>query len=88
MASCTIALAHCRDCLIHFSFGDIVRAIKNIARSIAAYLLTTAFPDHALNTDINTGEWQPLNLEAASLYFPPLQRVILEGLNLITRTRA
>lgn len=52
----------CRDCLVHFSFKDIDRALQNICRSLAKYLLTTTFIERSKNVDIATGQWRPLNL--------------------------
>jgi len=60
----------CRDCLIHFSFRHIHRAVANIKRSEARYLLTTTHPSLEHNRDIVTGEWRRLNLEAAPFFFP------------------
>ena len=59
----------CRDCLPHFSYEDIWQALKNICRTNARYLMTTTFFAHQ-NTDIETGGWRPLNLQAAPFNFP------------------
>lgn len=59
-----------RDCLVHFSFEDINRALENIIASKSTYLLTTTFPEHTKNTNIHTGEWRTLNMQSAPLYFP------------------
>lgn len=59
-----------RDCLVHLSFRDALRAIDNIRGSGATYLLTTTFPDVRVNEDILTGEWRPLNLQHAPFNFP------------------
>jgi len=68
----------CRDCLVHFSFQDIGRAVNNMRRSGAQYLLTTTFVDRDGNADIATGGWRVLNLQAAPFDFPPPLRVIDE----------
>ena len=60
----------CRDCLVHFSFHDIDRAIHNMKSSGATYLLTTTFVDRQTNADIVTGGWRVLNLQAAPFHFP------------------
>jgi hypothetical protein len=66
----------CRDCLVHFSFADIYRALNNIKKSGIAYLLTTTFPHCEENEDITTGDWRLLNLEKPPFNFPkPLQLV-------------
>lgn len=66
----------CRDCLVHFSYEDIGRAIKNMIRSGSTYLMTTSFPGQRLNFDITTGDWRPLNLEIHPFLFPkPLMEI-------------
>lgn len=69
-------LVLCRDCLVHFSFTDIGRALNNLKLSGSTYLLTTTFVDRPKNEDISTGDWRPLNLQAAPFCFPaPLQLI-------------
>ena len=66
----------CRDCLVHFSYADIWRAMTNIVASNVTYALLTNFPDTKANHDILTGEWRPLNLELPPFEFPtPLERL-------------
>jgi len=56
-------LVICRDCLVHLSFEDCFKALENICKSGAKYLLTTTFPLHRNEEDIQTGEgWRPVNL--------------------------
>lgn len=69
----------CRDCLVHFSFRDIERALAAFRRSGAAYLLTTTFPRLETNRDIVTGEWRPLNLEISPFRLSPPLRLVDEG---------
>lgn len=59
----------CRDCLVHFSYEDIRKALRNLVKSGSKYLLTTTFPNHR-NYDIVTGNWRPLNLEQPPLALP------------------
>ncbi len=61
----------CRDCLVHFSFEDVLRALVNICANGSKYLLTTTFPARAENKDIVTGRWRTLNLEAPPFNLPP-----------------
>ena len=56
-------LVFCRDCLVHLSYHDVRRSIKNIANSGSRYLLTTTFPGRR-NYNIKTGEWRPLDLQS------------------------
>lgn len=58
-----------RDCLVHLSYQDITRALRNIAASEIKWLLTTHFVD-VENHDITTGDWRPINLCAAPFHFP------------------
>lgn len=53
----------CRDCLVHLSYSDIRKSIRNFRKSGARYLLTTSFINKKTNHDIITGNWRPLNLE-------------------------
>jgi hypothetical protein len=63
----------CRDCLVHFSYADIQKAIAKIKRSKSTLLLTTTFTNRT-NEDIVTGSWRPINLQAPPFLFPtPLQ---------------
>jgi hypothetical protein len=67
-----------RDCLVHFSYEDIRRALVNICASNSKYLLATTFPDRPRNHDIVTGQWRPLNLLVPPLSFPAPLRLINE----------
>ena len=52
-----------RDCLVHFSYRDIDRALENIRRSGIRYLIATTFPG-VENRDYHSGGWwRPLDLE-------------------------
>ncbi|MGP0591589.1 class I SAM-dependent methyltransferase [Nitrospira sp. T9] len=73
-----VDLIFCRDCLGHFSFSNIIMALKNMSRSESSYLLTTTFPERKANCDIVTGQWRPLNLEAGPFHFPPPQSLLVE----------
>lgn len=53
-----------RDCLVHLPFTVVGEALDNIFnKSNIKYLITTTFPG-VENTDIRTGEWRALDLEA------------------------
>jgi hypothetical protein len=72
---CRDALPHvdmifCRDCLVHFSYADAVRAVSNIKRSRSRFLVTTTFPKRNPNFDIKTGAWRPINLGIPPFRFP------------------
>lgn len=68
----------CRDCLVHFSYQDIWKAISNFKRSSSTYLLTTSFTGRIVNADILTGEWRPVNFEIAPFNFPMPKLIINE----------
>ncbi|HMJ45734.1 MAG TPA: class I SAM-dependent methyltransferase [Ferruginibacter sp.] len=68
-----------RDCLVHFSFADIFKALENIRSSGCTYLLTTTFPKHPANYNIATGEWRTINLQEKPFNFPPPLFVINEN---------
>jgi SAM-dependent methyltransferase len=63
-------LVLCRDCLVHLSFEDGLKAIRNICRSGSRYLLTTTFVGRGSNEDILSGRWHPINLEREPYCFP------------------
>jgi hypothetical protein len=71
-------LVLCRDCLVHLSFADIVRAIANLRRSRITYLLTTTFTEQRDNEDIRTGDWRPLNLEIAPFNWSRPEHILNE----------
>ena len=74
----TVSLILCRDCLVHFSYEDIFAALLNVCRSESLYLLTTTYCDITTNSDIVTGEWRPLNLQAPPFYLPEPEMLIRE----------
>jgi SAM-dependent methyltransferase len=55
----------CRDCLVHFSFTNIARAVENFRRSGATWLITTTFQEWQTNLDCEDGDWRSLNFERA-----------------------
>lgn len=77
-----VDLVFCRDCLVHFSFGDISSALDNIKRSGSTYLLTTTFRGRDENEDIYTGQWSPLNLQQPPFSFPEPINLINENCTL------
>lgn len=74
----TVDLIFCRDCLVHFSFQDIRRAIQNFKRSSSVYILTTTFTGMNENVDICTGDWRPINLQLDPFNFPTPIKLIKE----------
>ncbi len=70
----------CRDCLVHFSNGDVFKALKNICATDSKYLLTTNFMRGCDNLpNIQTGKgWRPLNLCLAPFNLPVPEFVLNE----------
>lgn len=64
-------LVLCRDALVHLSDRDVLAAIANFRRTGAEYLLATTFVGERVHSDVATGGWHPLNLEAPPFSFPP-----------------
>jgi hypothetical protein len=70
----------CRDCFVHLSNGDILRAVENFKKSGSKYLLTTTFADLKENVNLVSGRgWRPINLELPPFKFPNPIAVINEG---------
>ena len=69
----------CRDCLVHLSYANIRRALDNVKRSGAKYLLVTSFPEAKSNRDIEDGDWRLLNFQLAPFNLPPPARTIVEN---------
>ena len=59
----------CRDVLVHLSYEDINKALKNVCASKIKWLLTTHFPEHQ-NEDIPSGLWRPINLRTEPFSLP------------------
>ena len=67
-----------RDCLVHLPYEDIEKALTNIRRSGAKWLIATHFRGRT-NHDIPVGHWRPLDLTAEPISLPPPAFVINEG---------
>jgi hypothetical protein len=69
---------------MHFPDEDVLRAVRNMRRTGARWLLTTTFVDRTSNETISLGGWRPLNLQAAPFDFPPPLRTF-EDMPLVQR---
>lgn len=69
----------CRDCLVHLSFKQCIKVIKNFKKSGAIYLLTTTFTERLKNNDLGRGLWRTLNLEKPPFNFPMPIKIINEN---------
>ncbi len=65
-----VDLIFTRDCLVHLSFANIYKVMRNYKKSQSKYLLTTTFTNRNHNRDIFDGDWRTLNLELAPFFFP------------------
>lgn len=71
-------LIFCRDCLVHFSYADIEKALYNIKKSGSKYFITTTFPEEESNENIITGGWRPIDLTKEPFNFPQPIMIINE----------
>jgi hypothetical protein len=74
-----VDLILCRDCLVHLSFEQAIKVLKNFKQSGSKYLLVTTFPGRAKNSDLKMKIWRTLNLEKEPFNLPEPIRLINEG---------
>lgn len=61
----------CRDCLVHLSFKQTIKVIRNFKNSPIKYLMTTTFTDRTHNDDLKGNDiWRPINLQQLPFNFP------------------
>lgn len=66
----SVDLVLCRLVLNHLSFENIHKALGNIRRSGATYLLITHFQNESQNLEKRDGDWRPLNFCLEPFNFP------------------
>jgi len=71
LPKCDLILS--RDCLVHLSNTDIEKAIINMKKSGARYLLTTSFSNTIKNIDLPAGGWRKLNTELSPFYMDTIE---------------
>ena len=65
-----VKLLHIRDCLFHFSYNDILKALNNFCNSKIKYILLTSHKSLILkNYDIITGDFRYLDFSKQPFYF-------------------
>jgi hypothetical protein len=69
----------CREVLFHLSFYDINRLLKNVFSKERSYFMATSDRQTLFNSDIPSGDFRLLNLEARPLKFPPPGRIISDA---------
>jgi hypothetical protein len=63
---------------VHLSFANVERALANMARSGATWLITTTFTDWGENADCEDGDWRALNMQSAPFFWPRPEALINE----------
>ncbi|MBR0784982.1 class I SAM-dependent methyltransferase [Bradyrhizobium iriomotense] len=74
----SVDLILCRDCLVHLSFDNISRALRNFRASGARFLLLTTFPEWDDNRDCEDGDWRALNMAKTPFNWPAPRELINE----------
>ena len=77
LSQCDLIL--CRDCLVHLTYKDALKVIKNFKNSGSKYLLTTSFVGRPDNHDLGKHVWRTLNLSLAPFNFSDPLLVINEN---------
>jgi hypothetical protein len=72
----------CRDTFSHLSEADVFAALRCFANSNIRYMLvSSANPDGFVNTDIVTGDYRRIDLQAAPYSLPPELTALKDGDN-------
>jgi SAM-dependent methyltransferase len=74
-----VDLVMCRDCLVHLSYEDIYKALRNMCNSGAKFVLITTFPMHCKPIIIPTGSWRVVNFQGEPFNFPDPSELLNEG---------
>ncbi|MCB0730487.1 MAG: class I SAM-dependent methyltransferase [Ignavibacteriae bacterium] len=72
-------LIFCRDCLVHFSTKDILKALSNVKASKSKYLMMTTFNQEEKYNDIITGGWRTINFEKSPFNLPEPIMIVNEN---------
>lgn len=68
----------CRDLLGHLPDRDVARALRNLRRSGATWLLTTTFSETRRNEGLRGRDWRPVNLVLPPFALPQPAALISE----------
>ena len=70
-----------RDCFVHLTTNEVLKALINIKNSKSKYLLTTNFTWKHIdnNIEIKTGEWRRINFEESPYNLKRPEYIIIEG---------
>jgi len=77
LPACDLVLT--RDTLVHYDYAGALKAIRNLKRTGARFLLATTFADRRANCDAVLGGWRPLNLTLEPFDFPAPLTLLIEG---------
>ncbi|MEN0019688.1 MAG: class I SAM-dependent methyltransferase [Planctomycetota bacterium] len=63
-------MVFCRDCMLHLSFHDQRKLLKNFRRTEAKWYMMSTYPGAGRNRDIVTGEARPVDLTLSPIGLP------------------
>lgn len=66
----------CREMLFHLGFADAMAVLRNVLSKPRRWLILTTNSSTLFNSDIQSGDYRPLNLERAPFRLPPPQGLI------------
>ena len=69
---------HCRDCMFHLSYKDIMAALHNFVNSDCEYALLTSHTGLIRNYNIRTGGWRYLDLRKAPFNFGKAEAQLID----------
>lgn len=68
-----------RDCLVHLTNENVMKALNNVKKSGSKYLLTTSFIDKDNPKDIQNGQWRAINLIKTPFSVPEPLTILPDG---------
>lgn len=68
----------CRDCLVHFSYQDVCRAVANFKKSGSEWLVATTYTKRTGNRLVQTGKWSPYCMTLPPFSFPEPVEILNE----------
>lgn len=72
-----VDLFFCRDCFIHLSNDQVLKALQKFSESKVGFILTTQYNYGRRNVDIETGSFRQINLRAAPFNLPrPIASIV------------
>lgn len=66
----------CRDVLVHLDIEYVKSFLQEVSNSKALYFITTSFPESYTNSEIQSGQWRPIDITKEPFNFEyPYSRV-------------